>query len=328
MFMMRFDMRSPEFGAPRPALYAAALEMAAWADTRGCATIVLSEHHASPDGYLPAPMPLAAAMAGRTSTVPINVAVVLLPLYDPIRLAEEMVVLDHISNGRVSYVAAVGYREVEYELHGKDFSRRGKVADDHLDLVLRAKTGEPFEHDGRTVQITPPPLTPGGPMVGWGGGSVAAARRAGRNGLPFIAQRAGDDLERAYLDAAAAAGREPSFYILPQADLPLSIFVDDDLDRAWSEVGPHLLHDARMYASWNEGDHATASLSFAQTVDELRAENRSHVVMTVDQAIEHVRAHGSLGLHPLVGGLPPDIAWPYLERVVDKVLPAVTGGTR
>lgn len=327
MYMMRFDMRAPDFGAPRTELYRAALDMAAWADTRGCSTIVLSEHHASPDGYLPAPMPLAAAMAGRTSTVPINVAVVLLPLYDPIRLAEEMVVLDHISGGRLSYVAAVGYRAVEYELHGKEFSLRGKVADHHLDLLLRAKTGEPFDMDGRTVQITPPPLTPGGPMVAWGGGSVAAARRAGRNGLPFIGQRAGDDIEQAYLAASAEAGHEAGFYILPSADLPLSIFVADDVDAAWEEVGPHLLHDARMYASWNEGDHATASLSFAQTVDELRAENRSHVVMTVEQAIDHVRTHGSLALHPLVGGLPPDVAWPYLERVVDKVLPAVTGGT-
>lgn len=326
--MMRFDMRAPEFGAPRSDLYAAALEMAAWADTRGCATIILSEHHASPDGYLPAPMPLAAAMAARTTTVPINVAVVLLPLYDPIRLAEEMVVLDLISGGRVSYVAAVGYREVEYDLHGKDFAQRGKVADHHLELLLRAKTGEPFELDGRTVQITPPPATPGGPMVAWGGGSVVAARRAGRNGLPFIAQRAGDDLDRAYREAAAAAGHEPGFLILPDADLPLSIFVADDVDRAWEEVGPHLLHDAKMYASWNEGDHATASLSFAQTVDELRAENRSHVVMTVDQAIEHVRTHGSLMLHPLVGGLAPEVAWGSLERVVDKVLPAVTGGSR
>jgi hypothetical protein len=47
--------------------------------------------------------------------------------------------------------------------------------------------------------------------------------------------------------------------------------------------------------------------------------------MTVDEAVEYARTAGFLALHPLVGGLPPDIAWPYLERVVDKVLPALAG---
>src|SRR4051812_25317975 len=97
MFTMRFDMRAPAFGAPTTELYAAALDMAAWAEDRGCLSAVLCEHHASDDGYLPAPMILATAMAARTMTLPITIAIVTLPLYDPIRLAEEMAVLDIIS---------------------------------------------------------------------------------------------------------------------------------------------------------------------------------------------------------------------------------------
>ena len=118
---MRFDMRAPATGAPRSDLYGAALEMAAWAESRGCVGAVLCEHHASEDGYLPSPMMLASAMAARTTTLPITIAAIVLPLYDPVRLAEEMAVLDIISNGRVSYVAAIGYRPVEYEMHGVDF---------------------------------------------------------------------------------------------------------------------------------------------------------------------------------------------------------------
>src|SRR5262245_31998273 len=186
--MMRFDMRAPATGAPASELYAAALEMAAWAETRGCLSAVVCEHHTSADGYLPTPTVLASAMAARTTTLPIMVAALVLPLYDPVRLAEEMVVVDILSHGRVSYVAAVGYRPDEYELYGIDFHRRGKIAEEKLGVLLQAKSGEPFEHEGRRVQITPPPVTPGGPMVLWGGGSVAAARRAGRFGIGFLAQ--------------------------------------------------------------------------------------------------------------------------------------------
>ena len=66
MFLMRFDMRAPDFGASTTELYAAALEMAAWADRLGCVSIAVSEHHGSPDGYLPSPLTMAAAMAART----------------------------------------------------------------------------------------------------------------------------------------------------------------------------------------------------------------------------------------------------------------------
>jgi hypothetical protein len=65
-------------------------------------------------------------------------------------------------------------------------------------------------------------------------------------------------------------------------------------------------------------------ISNAATVDELRAENRAHRVVTVAEAVALARRAGSLTLHPLCGGLPAEIAWPYLERVVTDVLPALS----
>ena len=194
-----------------------------------------------------------------------------------------------------------------------------------LAILLKAKTGEPFEVDGRRIHVTPSPLTPGGPMVAWGGGSIAAAERAGRNGLGFFAQKGDPALGVAYEHAARDAGHTPGMCILPPLDSPSTVFVADDLDRAWEELGPYLMHDVVSYAAWNEGNSDTTSLSFASTADELRAENRSHRIMTVEEAIDHVRSGSPLALHPLVGGLPPDIAWRYLTTVVDEVMPAVTG---
>ena len=125
MFTMRFDMRTPASGAPTTALYDAALEMCAWAETRGAIMAVLSEHHATADGHLPSPLILASAIAARTKVLNILVAAAVLPLYHPVRLAEDMAVLDNISNGRVTYVFGIGYRPKEYEHMGVDARRRG-----------------------------------------------------------------------------------------------------------------------------------------------------------------------------------------------------------
>jgi len=108
---------------------------------------------------------------------------------------------------------------------------------------------------------------------------------------------------------------------LPPIDSPTTVFVADDVDAAWAELGPYLMHDVLSYAEWNAGNAPTASVSFVRTAEELRAENRSHRILTVDEAIERVRSGAPLALHPLIGGLPPAIAWRYLETVVDQVLP-------
>lgn len=109
MFTIRFDMRAPAFGAPTTELYAAAIDMSAWAEQHGCLAAVLCEHHGSEDGYLPAPLLLASAMAARTDRLALSL-VVILPFHDPVRLAEEIAVLDLISAGRASYVFGLGYR--------------------------------------------------------------------------------------------------------------------------------------------------------------------------------------------------------------------------
>jgi alkanesulfonate monooxygenase SsuD/methylene tetrahydromethanopterin reductase-like flavin-dependent oxidoreductase (luciferase family) len=324
MFTFRFDMRAPATGAPTTELYSAALDMAAWGETHGCVTALVCEHHMASDGYLPSPMLLASAMAARTTTLPITIAVVLLPLYDPVRLAEEMVILDIISKGRTSFVAAIGYRPAEYEMYGIDYHQRGKIAEEKLGVLLQAKTGEPFEHEGRAIHVTPSPVTAGGPFVAWGGGSTAAARRAGRHGLGFFAQKGDPALGVAYEAAAREAGHEPGMCLLASVDAPTTVFVAEDVDQAWAELGPYLMHDVLSYAEWNEGNTDTSSLSFVTTAEELRAENRSHRIFSVDEAIAFVRAGAPLALHPLIGGLPPEIAWRYLNTVADKVMPAVS----
>ena len=320
MFTMRFDMRAPASGAPIGELYAAALEMAEWGERNGCLQLLVSEHHGSSDGYLPAPLVLASAMAGRTRTIGIQVAALLVPLHDPIGLAEQMAVLDIASNGRVSYVCAVGYREAEYAMFGRDMKGRGRRMETCLETLRRAWTGEPFEFEGRPVQVTPTPLSPGGPTLFMGGGSPVVARRAARFGLGMLAQGGNPELEKTYREACEELGTTPGLFVNPPADTPTSAFVAEDPDRGWQELGPYLLHDARMYGEWMDGASA-ASGSTAASVDALRAEDGNYRIFTPDEAVAYVKGGGMLLLQPLCGGLPPELAWRHLELVRERVLP-------
>ena len=323
MFMLRFDMRAPVDGPAAIAdLYQAAIEMAAWAEEHGALSAVVSEHHTASDGYLPAPLVLAAAIAARTSTLPITVAALLVPLHDPVRLAEDMAVLDVVSRGRVVYVAGLGYRPEEYAMFGHPIAERGRRMEECLTVLRRAWSGETFDYDGRRVHVTPPPFTPGGPMLMYGGGSVAAARRAARFGMSFFAQSSSDALEPAYREECERQGREPGMCIIPAPGSATTMYVAEDVDRAWERLGPFMLHDARMYASWL-GDTAAASKSTALTVDALRAESGAYRVLTPEQAVEYARGFGALPLHPLCGGCPPELAWETLDLVAKKVLPAL-----
>src|SRR5262245_65286836 len=149
MIGIRYDLRVPPFGSASHAeLYAACLEQCAWADALGFDTVVLSEHHGVDDGYLPAPLTLAAAIAGRTKRIRINIAAVLVPLHDPIRFAEQLAVLDLASEGRISFVAGLGYRQEEFEMADVDRTRRGKLLDEYVTVMRQAWTGEAVEWRG------------------------------------------------------------------------------------------------------------------------------------------------------------------------------------
>jgi alkanesulfonate monooxygenase SsuD/methylene tetrahydromethanopterin reductase-like flavin-dependent oxidoreductase (luciferase family) len=289
--------------------------MAEWAESHGCLSVVICEHHASPDGYIPSPLPLAAAMAARTTSIPITVAALLVLLYDPVRLAEDLSVLDHISGGRVMCVVGMGYRPDEYGLYGVDPATRGRRMDEVLALLRRAWHGEPVGDRGDPAVLTPLPATPGGPPLAYGGYSVAAARRAARHSLMFISETAGDHLQKAYEEEAAAHGVAPVGCLLTAPGTPTTVFVAEDVDAAWAELGPRMLAEIALYRGWNTaaGKSGIASLSDATTVEQLRAENGSYRIFTPEQAGAHVRAGNPLALDPLLGGLAPDRAWSYLR---------------
>ena len=156
-------MRAPDFGAREEVLYQAAIDMTEWAEGLGFTTVTLNEHHNSVDGYLPAPMVMAAAIAARTSRIHIEIAALVITLHHPLRVAEDLAVLDLISGGRLSVVLGLGYRRPEFEMFGVDWRQRPSIVEEAIDALRRSWTGEPFEFRGHTVQVRPCPCQPGRP---------------------------------------------------------------------------------------------------------------------------------------------------------------------
>jgi alkanesulfonate monooxygenase SsuD/methylene tetrahydromethanopterin reductase-like flavin-dependent oxidoreductase (luciferase family) len=210
----------------------------------------------------------------------------------------------------------VGHREEEYIHFGVDMASRGTLADEYLEVLIPLTRGESVEFRGRQVRVTPRGASPNGPPMMIAGGSKAAVRRAATHGLGFISQIDRPELQTYYEEQCRKLGTVPGFVQFPAPDAPTVVFVADDVDQAWEQLGPHLLHDAAMAASYRHDDDSVASITRAQTVAELRMAREPYRILTPSAATEFVRAGKSLPLHPLCGGLDPDLAWRYLETAV------------
>jgi alkanesulfonate monooxygenase SsuD/methylene tetrahydromethanopterin reductase-like flavin-dependent oxidoreductase (luciferase family) len=318
--LLRYDMRAPGFGASPAELYAAALEQAAFGDAQGFDAVQLSEHHGTDDGYLPSPLVLAAAIAGRTARIRLEIAALILPLHDPLRVAEDVAVLDLASGGRVELVIGAGYVPGEFAMFDRAIADRPRLVEEGMRALELAWTGEPFEYRGRIVRVTPRPLQRPRPALALGGSSPAAARRAARLADRFLP--AVPSLWKPY-----RAERERLGLPVPPAGKvgPLFLHVAEDPDSAWDRIAPHALHEANAYGRWMAETGTAGPYRPLADADALRSSGLYRVV-TPDECValaESLGAHGTLLLHPLMGGLAPELGWSSLELFAAKVLPRI-----
>jgi alkanesulfonate monooxygenase SsuD/methylene tetrahydromethanopterin reductase-like flavin-dependent oxidoreductase (luciferase family) len=321
MFVLRFDLRVPPGVPLSPAeQYGQALEMVRWADGHGFAAVALSEHHGTDDGFMNSPLTIAAGFLSATRQIACSIAALLVPLHDPVRLAEEIATIELLAPGRLSVVAGLGYREPEFEMFGKDIS--GRVADfeDAIRLMLDAWQGGEVEYRGRRVRIVPAPPTK--PNLAIGGSVPASARRAARFRLPYSPALNDPELAKIYLDEAAKVGYDAK---PPRTGSgPGLVLVTPDPDRLWARIADQLLYDAKVYRSWQPAGHRSSWITPAETVEDLRA-SPNYAVVTPEQCVDLVRRNGAAALHPLAAGIDPSIGWETLELVADEVMPALAG---
>lgn len=319
---MRHDLRAPAFGpATSREIYAAAIEQVRWADRHGFQFAVLSEHHGLDDGWVPAPLTMAAYLLGGTETISVMISATIAPLHDPIRMAEQIAVIDNAAPNRLWTVLAAGYKADEFEMAGVERAERGALVEEHATAMLAAWTGEPFEWRGRTVRVTPRPVTEPHPMLFIGGGKEVAARRAARLGLPMLPMDNTPQLQEWYDDEAAKHGKTGGFVMIPSG--PTFVHVTEDPERTWAEIGEYVLYEAQTYASFQTDGQKSLPTIYATSVDDLKSSPQI-VVGTPAEVIERAQALGPMGsltFNPLCGGLPPDLAWASLELFAAEVLP-------
>jgi alkanesulfonate monooxygenase SsuD/methylene tetrahydromethanopterin reductase-like flavin-dependent oxidoreductase (luciferase family) len=267
------------------------------------------------------PITLAAAIAGRTKNLQINIAALLVPLHDPVRLAEQLATVSLASGGRVSLVAGLGYRPEEFTMANVDRKRRGRLLEEYVEVLRKAWSGEPFEWQGRTVRVTPKPASP--PMILIGGSTEKAARRAARLRAGFFPSLGDPNLASIYEQECKQLGFGGGFVTLPGG--PGYVHVSDDPERDWKIVGPHALWDAQTYDSWQTPDQQGSEVHVkAKTIDDVRASGVYRVV-TPDECLAIAKQYGRVILHPLMGGLSPEFAWQGLRLFEQSVLPRLKG---
>lgn len=316
---LQFDMRAPPFGTPIKELYAAALEMAAYADKIGISALNVMEHHGSADGYIPTPFILGSGFAAVTKKCKISLGAVILPLHDPVKVAEQIAVLDVMSGGRLEVCLGAGYVASEFAMFRRSLRDRGRALDEGIDIILRALNGERFEAGGRELFVRPLPIQKPEDIPLVGGGAPASAKRAARFGLGLMPMHNG--ILELYDDECRKLGGEPGRKLASGGFG--DVYLTYDGDEAWATILPHLRHHVTEYAKFAASAGADTPFKNMLTSDEALKASGMIVVCTPEELLARAKkAHplGGVTFMPLIGGLSPQFSWKSL-RLLENIMP-------
>ncbi len=342
-FGLCYNFRNPKpFEVPFPQFYEEMIEQIVAAEALGFDTVWLPEHHFSPeDGYNPNPLTLAAAIASRTSKIKIGTWLVLLPLHNALRIAEDAAVIDNLSNGRFLLGMGLGYRKEEYEAYGIDRRHRAARMEEGL-TVLRGALGDaPFSFEGRhysvkDAEIFPKPVQR--PLPIWvGARSTPAAARAARHDASLMLIDVGGharDTYEVYESGLRERGRDPKDFGVHGMVLG-SFFISDDPDRTRAEIRPYLEWEQTAMAGWYEesaesghdpvlleamrqGEGMTPPAPADAVVADASETIRAIEVKLEEAPYTHLVFGGG---NTTPSGMPAAKMIPYLERFAREVMP-------
>lgn len=227
------------------------------AERAGFDSFFLTEHHQEPSGYIPSPLPLAAAIAARTSTIRIGTGIAILPLYHPTRLAEDCAVVDIISKGRLILGVGQGYQDGDFAAYGLEVKDRVSLFEEGLEIVKRAWTEEKVYFVGKrytlqNVMVTPKPVQKPHPPIWVAALGDEPMKRAGRLGDALLADsfQLPDRLKRRvklYRDTAESRGRAHKVVVFREG------FVAGTREEAIRLYESGLLSTHRYY--WRHGSY-------------------------------------------------------------------------
>ena len=227
------------------------------AEKYGFDSFFVTEHHQEPSGYLPSPLPLLAALAARTSTIRLGTGIAVLPLYHPVRMAEDCAVIDIISKGRLILGVGMGYQDVDFAAYGLRVSERVSLFEEGVEIIKRAWTEEKLSFVGKrytltNISVTPKPVQKPRPPLWVAAVGDEAMKRAGRVGDALLADsfqlparlKPRVDL---YRQTAASRGNRAQVVLFREG------FVARTRDEAVREYEAALLSTHRYY--WRHGSY-------------------------------------------------------------------------
>lgn len=334
---LMFSFRNPAaWRRPFTEVYADELGLIDDAEELGYDTIWLTEHHFADDGYSPSILPVAAAIAARTERVRIGFNLLLLPLHNAIRVAEDVATVDVISGGRLDVGLGQGYAAHEFAGYGIPRGERLGRFVEGIDVLQGLWTGEPFSYEGRHyrldgARLVPPPVQQPPPL--WIGATTEpAVRRAGRLGAHLLGLTS-----TRLQDAYEQARRDAGFDVDASKVLQLHwTHVAPSADEAWEQAGPHFHHLLEVYAGWaNESGDADKGgpKTVIPPLEELRDPGRrlmftpvfggpADVASALDDSTARVRTtHIGLGVLP---GIDPAATRRSMGLFAREVAPALT----
>jgi alkanesulfonate monooxygenase SsuD/methylene tetrahydromethanopterin reductase-like flavin-dependent oxidoreductase (luciferase family) len=261
-----YDFRNPPgSGISTPDLYGRVLDQIAWLDELGYDQVWFTEHHFVDDGYLPSFVPVMGAAAARTRRLRFSTDIMLMPFQHPLRLAEDLAVLDNISNGRIEIGVGMGYATHEFRGFGIPRSRRLSLTEEGVEVLQRAFAGGTFSYSGKRhqftdVRVTPEPVQPGGPPIWMAAMGRPGAERSARYGLHLLPQGAPSEVLEPWRDALRDAGHDPD---TRRVGIIRPWLVTDDRARDWPPIREAERYKARIYAAWltESGDPVSLQLT-------------------------------------------------------------------
>ena len=325
-FGVLYDMRNPRgSGIPNATLYRQTLEHIERMEELGFDTVWLTEHHFIEDDYLPSVLTMAAAVAARTTRVTIGTAVLLLPLHDPLRVAEDAAVVDILSDGRLRLGLGLGYKLEEFEAFGVDRGARASLLEDGIEIIRGAWADGPFSHHGRhryidRRDVTPKPVQRPGPQIWLAGRASVPVRRAATVGDGLIVV-GGPDLYREYHEAHRASGRtDPARLCIFAFTYP-----SRDPERHEAELGRYATYRMENYAKWY-GTAGDLPVDRA-LLDTVGAGGARSFFGTPDRVIEELKSAEAAGAtaalwFATLPGTTPDATTPLFEALASDVMPA------
>ncbi len=324
-----YDFRNPpQWERGFEEFYADSLAQIAAAETQGFDSAWLTEHHFCDDGYTPSPLVVAAAIGARTHRMRVGTNLMLLPLHDPVRVAEDAATLSIATDGRFDLGVGIGYRQLEFDQFGRKLSHRPSLVEEGIEILRRAWSGDAINFTGKRfevgdLRITPTPRR--APHILLGGMAPPAVERAARVADGFLST-GGLGMDN-YCEALQRVGKP-----LSEGRIILGCWaiIAEDPEAEAARIGDHILYQANEYIKWGAFGPPGATPLYPDAKTAI--ENGLYELWDAETAISKLRQ--LVADYPMIADIHFWAQFPgesvesgtrRLTYIAEKVLPALRG---